>query len=179
MSPAIRPQHQEQIEAFAAVVAELAGILEAKQPAPIEPAQLLELVSRLYSLALALPDAPAGTVDFDRDSDEAYEIDQAERRTIYERAAALVGDRQYYWLQFDPYAAQPDAKPEKPVVGDLADDLADIYGDVVPPLRAWRSGTAEWQAIALYEWRFNLHFHWGKHAVEAITALHAWSYGPT
>ena len=61
--------------------------------------------------------------------------------------------------------------PEKAVVGSLADDIADIYRDVVSGLRAFQSGL---RAEAIWEWGFNFRDHWGRHATEAIKALHAW-----
>jgi hypothetical protein len=60
---------------------------------------------------------------------------------------------------------------ETPVVGSLSDDLADIYRDVVTGLRAYDRGD---RAGAVWEWRFNLHAHWGAHATGAMRALHWW-----
>lgn len=43
---------------------------------------------------------------------------------------------QYYGVVFDPLQVPPEA----PVIGDLADDLADIYVDLKSGLLLWGSG---------------------------------------
>lgn len=60
---------------------------------------------------------------------------------------------------------------EEPVTGDLADDLADIYCDIVPGLALYRSGRHE---EAADHWRFWFAQHWGEHATSALRA--AWSF---
>jgi hypothetical protein len=61
--------------------------------------------------------------------------------------------------------------PEEPVIGDIVDDLVDIYSDVAPGLALYESGDREG---ARNHWRFWLSSHWGEHATSAIRAL--WSY---
>ncbi|MEO0574357.1 MAG: DUF5063 domain-containing protein [Pseudomonadota bacterium] len=61
--------------------------------------------------------------------------------------------------------------PEKPVVGDLSDDLVDVYRDIVPVLSIYEKGRVD---EAEDHWRFWFHFHWGEHVTSANRAL--WSY---
>ncbi len=61
--------------------------------------------------------------------------------------------------------------PEEPVVGNLADDLSDIFNDVDRGLLAFEAGRRE---EAVWEWGFYLAHHWGDHATSAIRALHCW-----
>jgi len=74
---------------------------------------------------------------------------------------------QWYGEVFDPRPVPP----EDPVVGDIADDLADIFSNVDRGLRAWEAGRRE---EAVWEWGFYLACHWGEHATSAIRALHCW-----
>tara|TARA_R110002096_G_scaffold77896_12_gene183606 strand:- start:125338 stop:125571 length:234 start_codon:yes stop_codon:yes gene_type:complete len=68
------------------------------------------------------------------------------------------------------YARATD-DPE-PVVGDLADDLGDIYGDIAPALMAWEAGTSRIDDI-LFEWRgVSFSTHWGVHASQALRVMH-------
>ena len=61
--------------------------------------------------------------------------------------------------------------PEEPVVGDLMDDLLDIYSDLSPGLVLYNSNEKE---EALAHWKFWFTVHWGEHATSAIRAM--WSY---
>ena len=60
---------------------------------------------------------------------------------------------------------------EDPVVGDLSDDLSDIFRDVTCGLRAFDKGDLD---NAMWEWQFGLAHHWGAHATAAIRVLHMW-----
>ena len=132
--------------------------------APSDPAQDLYLamrhVSELYSLALAMPDA-------DVDPSVAQEfIDKSDHKAIYTRFRSL--PLQYYGEIFDPTRVPP----EEPSVGDLADDLLDIYTDVKAGLLLFREGHAP---EATFQWKFTWGVHWGRHATSALRAMHCWA----
>lgn len=61
--------------------------------------------------------------------------------------------------------------PEEGVVGDLVDDLVDIYQDVAPGLEFYDAGRRD---EARNHWQFWFASHWGEHATSASRAL--WSY---
>jgi hypothetical protein len=116
----------------------------------------------LYRAGLNLPhewsDELAGRPDVDSISDSEWQ-------RAFEAARRLPID--HYGMVFDPTTTPP----ETPVIGSMADDLADIYRDVVTGLRAHARGDKE---SAVWEWSFGLHSHWGAHATAAICALHWW-----
>lgn len=121
---------------------------------------LLELVG-LYGAALALPSpflAASGT-------DQSARVEDAE----VERARAWCARLpfQHYGEVFDSTVVPP----EEPVMGDVGDDVADIYRDVVTGLRLFDAGHVD---DALWEWSFNFRIHWGRHAADAIRAIHLW-----
>ncbi len=70
----------------------------------------------------------------------------------------------HYWEVFDPYELG------EPVVGDLDDDLLDVYFDVQRGLTLWESPLPK--AGAVWAWRFLFDSHWGDHAIDALRALH-------
>jgi hypothetical protein len=122
----------------------------------------LRCITRLYLAALELPpprsEELAGQPDANR-------IEDAEWGVVFTAARRLPLDE--YGTVFDPLAVSSG----EPVVGSLADDIADIYRDVVTGLRAFEAGR---MASAVWEWGFGFQHHWGRHASEAIRALHAW-----
>ncbi len=61
--------------------------------------------------------------------------------------------------------------PEEPVVGDLVDDIGDIYADIAVGLAAFDAGEV---AEAQGHWQFWFAHHWGEHATSALRAL--WSH---
>ena len=120
----------------------------------------LQFVARLYLLALDLR-RPAGAdlnLEGERPSDQSF-------HALCKRLALL--PFQYYGVIFDPMPVPP----EEPVVGDVADDLADIHRDLSEGLSLYDSDhplEAEWC------WRESFEYHWGRHASQALNALHCW-----
>jgi hypothetical protein len=126
-------------------------------------------LAQLYATALALP---AVEVIGGDDDDEQRQTETADDRlgherwmVLYRSLVALIGDREHYSEVFDAYAEPP----EEPVMGSLADDVADIHQDLADGLLKWRRGDEDG---ALWAWRFHFTFHWGEHATSALRALH-------
>jgi hypothetical protein len=117
-------------------------------------------VTRLYLAALELPPAP----DEDMAAPTDAEVVDGESRAVYDACARLPLDP--YGEVFDPLPVPP----EEPVVGSLADDIADVYRDVVSGLVEHRAGRP---AQALLRWEITFS-HWGEHLTSAIRALHCW-----
>ena len=120
-------------------------------------------LTHLYSAGLELP---VSSGDIETDKSISVRVDDAEWKQVFAHAAAS--------LPFDLYGEVYDplpVPPEEPVVGSLADDIADVYRDVVTGLRHFQ---ADRRAAALWEWTFSLQNHWGQHATSAIRALHCW-----
>lgn len=118
------------------------------------------LLVQLYAQVLEL-DAPS---QYDPDIDPKR-VGDDEWKKVYARAAAL--PIQYYSSYFDPLVVPP----EDHEIGDLADDVADIYRDLSAGLALFDAGHEE---EAQWEIRFSFLTHWGRHASGAIRALHCW-----
>jgi hypothetical protein len=122
---------------------------------------ILERLAALYATAHRLARVGPATDD-----------DLPDRPTIEEQAAlerrlsGLFEPRDVYWL-IEPY----EARPEKNILaGTLSEDLASVWRDVKQGLLALEAGVPE--DDVLWDWWFGLDAHWGRHAVDAIAALH-------
>lgn len=70
------------------------------------------------------------------------------------------------------YSTNPNLRGEETqevMTGSVSDDLADIWRDLKDALEADRQG-APWQEV-VWQTRFDLQTHWGKHAVDVLRAL--------
>ena len=74
----------------------------------------------------------------------------------------------YYRTVFDP----SPSLDEEPVMGDVGDDLLDTYKDIKTGCLLANEGRIE---EATWRWSFMHRIHWGKHAVGALAALHAFA----
>jgi hypothetical protein len=99
------------------------------------------------------------------ESSESARLGDGERQRAYRASQRIPLD--LYGEVFNPTLVPP----EEPVIGSIADDLADIYREIAAGLRAYEQGN---HAAAAWEWTFGLHSHWGAHATSAIRALHWW-----
>ncbi len=153
----------DSVEKFAAEAARFERwLLEGTDREADAAREALIRLLELYRAGIGLPSAWSDALG---NRDDVERIGDAQKRVAYEASRRLPLDR--YTEIFNPLSEPP----ESPVVGSLSDDLADIYGDVATGLRAYESGD---RAGAVWEWSFNLQFHWGEHATSAIRALHWW-----
>lgn len=142
---------------FIAAVRAYCEWVDSEPRAPEEEARLaLRLLSRLYCEALLLPAGESG-----RDV-EGRCISHEEWMGKHRRFASM--PFQYYMECLEP--ANLDAEA---MMGDVADDLADIYRDLVDALSLYDAGHL---IEALWEFRQSFRIHWGNHAVGAINAIH-------
>jgi len=123
----------------------------------------LRRVVALYAAALELPQPWIEGVSTQPEPEPAFF--GARLTAVRSRAAAI--PLQHYSEIFSPLVSAP----EEPVVGDLADDLLDIYRDVAVGLQLYEAGRID---DAIWHWGFNFQLHWGKHASSAIRALHCY-----
>jgi hypothetical protein len=124
------------------------------------PAALRRLVA-LYAAALELPQPWSEGVAH---TSEPAPAAVHRLHAVRTRAAAIA--LQHYGEIFGPLVPC-----DEPVVGDLADDLVDIYRDVSGGLAFHDAGCTD---DAIWQWGFHFQTHWGKHASSAIRALHCY-----
>ncbi len=90
---------------------------------------------------------------------------QEQWKKLYDLLKVKLGDADLYWQVFDP------TKHSEPIHGTLADDIADIYGDLKEGLTLLDdcSGTT---AEAIWTWRTLFLSHWGDHAMNGLRTIH-------
>ena len=120
-------------------------------PLPERAARFIESLTAVYGAAIRLPEMG-----------ESLDLNSHPSRPA--QWPGFDG-LEHYWMVFDPY----DMADHEPVVGDLTDDLLDIYRDLRRGLDILNERDSLGDAVL--EW--NVHFtHWGHHAVDALCALH-------
>ena len=119
--------------------------------------QAARWLARLYAAALVLPQAEP------ENEDRLPDVPAAESARARSNLAPFLG--WYYRKCFDPDPLQNEA----PGMGDLGDDLLDIYKDIKEGLVLFDTGEAN---EALWHWSFLHKIHWGRHAVGGLFALH-------
>ena len=121
--------------------------------------RLSRILAELVYAVLRIPDdglADAGAENYERrDYDEI-------------RAALPQLPFQHYREIFDAF----DWEDDEPVVGDLYDDLADIYRDLSEGLFIHQHVS---NTEAERYWRQSFRYHWGEHATSALRALY-WAH---
>lgn len=153
----------DSVPRFAAVADEYRGWVRAgTDTGPEAVRRALGLILRVYLAALELPG----------NSDYTGSVTQLPPTVRFDAYTALAGRLPFlfYGEVFDPRPVPP----EPPVVGDLADDLADVYYELDHGLRHYDTGDRD---EAVWKWRFGLVHHWGEHATSAIRAMHCWLAG--
>jgi hypothetical protein len=131
--------------------------------AAIGPVQLLRRLERalpvLHQRLLELPKVTLG----ERDDDTPGRSDK-EWAALYQSLKNALGKYDAYRTVFD--SKNPEAEA---IHGSLADDLADIYLEVLLPIRAWKQGADP--ICVTWELRLLFYSHWGSHLLSAQKAI--------
>ena len=139
------------VEIFATEVRRYCELIESR-PDDTRLREIAGQLARLYAAGLDLPRVAAS-------GDGVH----SSVPTLDDWKGLSVG---YYSVVSDPLQLIDNSV----VIGDLRDDLADIYGDLKRGLLLFESGREE---EATWDWRFGLRAHWGEHATNALRVLHA------
>lgn len=114
-------------------------------------------LAKLHGAALVLPEVES-------DNEEGLpDLPEAALASARNNLACFNG--WYYREFFDPDPTLED----EPVMGDVGDDLLDIYKDIKAGCLLFERGEL---TEALWHWSFLHRMHWGRHAVGALFALH-------
>ncbi|MDR2550848.1 MAG: DUF5063 domain-containing protein [Desulfobulbus sp.] len=114
-------------------------------------------LARLYAQALTLPDIEPENLN-DPSAISPESLVKADKNLS-------AFDGYYYRMFFNP----DSLSDEEPVMGNLGDDLRDIYKDIKEGLTLFESGELD---NALWHWSFLYKVHWGRHASSALFAIH-------
>ena len=147
---------------FRSVAESFVAFVDESAEGPRDPLvrELERRIAELYVAALSLPQP--GEL---RSTQPTSSMRHDEAASLMRRLSRQLGDYDFYNLVFDPY----DFVDSTPVTGSLADDVTDIYRDLKNGLVAYDAGETE---DAVWEWRFEFDSHWGRHAANALYAIH-------
>lgn len=128
----------------------------------------LKTVQRLLlKLYLTAPEIP----NTDGSNDYEPEVQLTEKRftEIFDLTEKNLNGKPWYRVMFDPTAMNFE---EEPVLGDLHDDLTDIYKDIKQGLLVFELENEQAKAYAIWHLKWNFWNHWADHAADAIRVLH-------
>jgi len=94
--------------------------------------------------------------------------DSKKWKVLYSSLGKKFGKYNQYREIFDPY----DSGEKEAIYGSLADDIADIYGDIKPGLEIWSKASTKIRLQIISNWRFQYEIHWGEHGTSALRALY-------
>lgn len=134
-------------------------VLSGTDTGSVAAQRALRLVSALYAAGLELPQP-------DRDYPVAEGAGGPSPKEVYSNLAGRL-PIQNYGEVLDPLLVPSDGSG----IGDVADDIADIFGHVDRGLRWLEAGNSP---EAVVEWGYWLPRHWGDHATSAMRAIHCW-----
>ncbi|HEY4009943.1 MAG TPA: DUF5063 domain-containing protein [Acidobacteriaceae bacterium] len=125
--------------------------------------KLRDVLLPLYTAALALSLPIASEDDLPEDTDRIRQ----ERKAIEQRLANA-GFQDGFWVVFDPLQLQR----QDPLRTSVSDCMADIWSDLKPGLEALETDRSHYFDSAVWEWSFSFRTHWGRHAIDALRAIH-------
>ncbi|MCH2207209.1 MAG: DUF5063 domain-containing protein [Lentisphaerales bacterium] len=153
----------EQLENFYAAAQSFKNLVKAE---PVEKTKeavsALNSLSLLYSSAIQLMTVEAGREE--PEGDESFAVCVDEWNDVYERLNNMP------FTYYSELESPLDSNSESSYT-DLIEDLTDIYQDVVEGLNIYEAGLKE---QALCHWQMTFEFHWGRHLLGAMTALHCY-----
>ncbi len=121
-----------------------------------------QALANLYAAGLAL-DAVQDATGWDNPAS----VTQQDWRRVYDNLTRSLPKHLYHEVLSEPFQIHDDPKL---AIGDLADNLADVWRDMKNGLNAIEEGVPE--AAALWHWKLNFDCHWGAHATSALDILH-------
>lgn len=142
MIPAKIKAVDQPIDSFEDLARRYCNLLDAETPigASLFARECLILLLRLYEGAMRLPDTVACKEDAPRVSHQAW-------KTMFDSIGRRMPGRDVYWTVFEPL----ELEPETPVVGLLADDLADVWRDLKSGLLLIDNGGPNCRNRAVWE----------------------------
>lgn len=149
---------EELLQQFVLAADDFCSWLEGKEEMRGDDA--LRMIAALYNSALNIPNVDVVNL---RDFDRIPELGQLELDRVRLRLAYF--PFLYYWDMAQALAMDG----QEPLLGEINDDIADIYKDVKEGLMAFENGLKD---VASWHWRQTWALHWGRHAASAMRALH-------
>jgi hypothetical protein len=121
--------------------------------------KLSDSMAGLYGIALSLPAIEPETTEYGEAPLQTHKWDEL-HRSLREKIGAL----DTYWTVFD------STERQTPVQGSLSRDISEIYFDLKRDLQLEEIGVPN--PDVLFHWRLDFRFHWARHLLGALSAIH-------
>ena len=118
----------------------------------------------LYAAALQLPQVQVDNAEIPPSTLTYSQVQQ-----LRHEVASKLGQYNLYWEALHLFALIDDKELG---VGEIADDLVDVYCDLKFGLAAFDTGSTQRMQEAVWQWKFEFASHWGNHLVDALRVLH-------
>lgn len=172
-------RHHPQVLAFAEAARSYCALIEAE---PVDPVRWLRDVytalAKVYAEAQPLSEFPY--MESEMEIPKSMHLSTEEWGALFQRLQDFFGDQGIYCAYFDPTESVETREP--PNMFTVGADLAEIYQDLVPGLRAWDTGDDQYLKAIFWDWTWGMENHWGRHATDAMRALwvlvHQYGFDP-
>lgn len=124
---------------------------------------LQQQLLQLYQYGVQLPETDLKTT-----IENTAEIEASLLKQVLASLADRIIYTRFYAMVFDP----SEETDKEVVIGDLLDDIEDIYKDVKRFLLLWDTGTEAAKENACWDLKFLFVHHWGDHCANALYAIH-------
>ena len=153
---------RETIERFVDNAERFCSLVEHHQPLTAKEfaRSCAACLADLYGAAVTLS-LLSVEIDSEELIEDAVSTDQA--KAIDDQIGQKLGGDCLYWTVLD--ARVESGRVEGEGVGDLGDELADIYRDLKNGLIAFNRSLAN---EAIWHWQWGFRSHWGEHVVSAL-----------
>jgi len=157
--------YSKEVIEFTAVANEYCNFIETSSKYKGE--QILVFMQRLlpllYSKSLSLPEVEPVM----EESPEKF-VTEEKWKEIDEMIVVKLGEANDFPEAFDNSVSDS----ELPVIGSIAENLADIFQDMKDYLIVYSMGTVDLMNDALWECRENSRLYWGQKLLSALRAIH-------
>ena len=117
----------------------------------------------LYLNALNIP-----TIELLTDREYEDILDKNEFEKIMINISNHLGKYRYYWMTLNPTKVENE---NQTILGDLLDDLSDIYKDLKYSLLIYNLNKLDCKEIAIFDFKFDFEKHWNNHCVNALYGI--------
>lgn len=130
----------------------------------IEYLKVIQLkLLELYRNALYIPKIELLT---DREYDD--KLDKEEFEKTMSNISKKLGGNRYYWMTLNPTKIENESQT---ILGDLLDDISDIYKDLKYSLMIYNLNKLDCKEIAIFDFKFDFEKHCNNHCVNALYGI--------
>lgn len=157
-------ENSKEFKAFYNSATSYCSKIEKSNSNGIEYLRIIQLeLLELYRNALNIP-----KIDFLTDCEYDNKLDKEEFEKTMNIISNQLDKNRYYWMTLNPTKIETESEI---VLGDLLDDLSDIYKDLKYSLMIYNLNKIDCKEIAIFDFKFDFETHWNNHCVNALYGI--------